>query len=122
MLEVAYIHASDQGRLRLSFASESNDRANSTVSPDRTRVIISYRFAPVGKWTIESLLQLRNSQFAGLMLARKERLKELGIAAHRNLESGWQLGASVRIRDNESNNPIFDYTRSRVSLGLSKTF
>jgi tetratricopeptide (TPR) repeat protein len=109
-------------RLTLAYRYESNDRVSPSVSPSRNGVSIRYRYSMSPAWATDVSLSLRKSAFADLALPRDEDRTELSLGFHRRFSRGWRLNGTYRWSDNRSNVDAFAYTRSRMSLGLTKDF
>ena len=109
-------------RLRVAYEFESQDRADPSVSPDRNRLSLNLSQRVGGHWFIDGGLAYRTSRYAGLAVARNERLAELTLGARRELNRGWLLNLDYRWANNDSNVAVFGYTSRRVTAGFSRAF
>jgi tetratricopeptide (TPR) repeat protein len=110
------------GRISAGLDIERNDRASGSVSPDRQRLWIGYRYTADPQWHADVRLALRTSDYEDLAMPRTEDLVNLDVGYTRLLNGGWELGGRVRWYDNDTAVAPFDYTRSRLSLSLTKNF
>lgn len=112
----------DEKQLVLAYRVELNDRRDPSVSPDRNRIIIDYRFSPVSGWGFEIVGEYRNSEFDDLVLKRTEELTTLRVGITRTLSSGWQMLAQYQFSDNDSTDAVFSYQRNQITLGILRLF
>ena len=110
------------GRLTFAYKFESNDRTSASVSPTRHRLSLRYRYTMSPAWNADVALALRSSAYDDLAVPRDEDLTELSLGLLRTFAGGLLLNGTHRWSDNSSNVDAFTYTRSRISLGLTKTF
>lgn len=110
------------GRISAGLDLERNDRASGSVSPDRQRVWIGYRYTANPQWHADVRLALRTSDYDDVATPRSEDLVDLDVGYTRRLNDGWELGGRARWYDNDTPVAPFDYTRSRLSLSLTKNF
>lgn len=111
----------DSGRLTLGYRWELNDRADASVSPVRNRASLRYRYAMSPSWSVDGQLAYRRSVYGDLPVARDENRLELSLGLVRHL-AGWEVNGNYSWYDNESNVDIYSYERSRLMLGLTKSF
>jgi len=121
-VRVTLEHSVAERKLRAAYERESQDRADPSVSPDRSRFVLGVSQVLRGSWSIDGGVSHRTSRYGELAVARKETLVELTVAAHRKVRNDWSFDAGYRWADNDSNIPQFSYDSRRVSVGLSKTF
>lgn len=121
-LELRLDRRGTRGHMTLSYAIESNDRRDSSVSPARDKLSFRYRHAFGERWSTDLELSVRESDYDELSEARIEELGELALGVTRHLGRNWQVNALVSVADNDSNAASVRYDRRRVSLGLSKSF
>jgi tetratricopeptide (TPR) repeat protein len=110
------------GRLTLAYQFESNDRASASVAPTRNRVALHYRYTMSPGWNADFGLSFRSSAYDDLAVPRDEDLTELALGVQRNFARGLRFNGTYRWSDNGSNVDTFSYTRSRLSLGVGKSF
>ncbi len=114
--------ALSRGSIVVDVGYEDNDRLGGGVSPSRARASLRYRRQIRGPWTMELSSILRESDYDESATPREETLEEISLSAQRELPSRWRLNAQIRYADNDSSDAAFTYTRTRVSIGLSKLF
>lgn len=121
-IDVRYRWFANQKQLVLAYRVELNDRNNPSVSPDRNRITVDYRFSPASGWGFEIRGEYRNSDFDDLALARTEELTTLRLGITRAFSSGWQMLAQYQFSDNDSTDDIFSYQRNQATLGILRLF
>jgi hypothetical protein len=121
-LSLDFAHGSEQGRLALGYAHESNDRQGTGVSPSRNEAYAGYELYLPQDWSFEAEAFLRASRYSDLAVPRSEDLAELRFTGRRELPSGWLLEGEWRIGSNDSNDDRYSYDRTRLDLGISKLF
>ncbi|HET8698055.1 MAG TPA: tetratricopeptide repeat protein [Gammaproteobacteria bacterium] len=107
--------------LRASYDVERNDRVTPGASPDRQRATVGYRWRLGRSWWLDGGLSYRLSRY-DFAADNRERLKELRVAASRDLARGWRVSADYRRSDNDADLPAYSYTGNRVAATLGKTF
>lgn len=112
----------DGRSVNLGFGRETNDRADPSVSPERSRFSMSYRHAPAVGWGFEIGGELRASEYGDMTPVRDEDLMQMHLGVSRHLESGWQLLGRYSFAENDSSDPVFTYTRNQFSIGAIKFF
>lgn len=110
------------GRLTLGYQFESNDRASASASPTRNRIFVRYRYAMSPNWGADVGLSLRDSAYDDLAVTQDEDLTELAFRLTRNFARGLHLNAGYEWSDNRASVDVFTYARSRVSVGMTKSF
>jgi len=110
------------GRLTLGADLEFNDRADARVAPTRNRVWFRYRYSASPDWAADVQLSLRSSDYDDLAVARDEDLTDISLGYVRRFSRGWQINGRYRWSDNDSGVDVFSYSRSRLTVGLTKTF
>ncbi len=108
--------------LQWSVDVEHNRRDDPGVSPRRTRAAVRYRQSLSGSWEMRYGLAYRISRYSRLPVARSERLTELTVGGLRPLADGWYLAVEARRAFNASRDPLFDYHRSGIEIGLQRAF
>lgn len=112
----------DAGRqIDLRAVQEANDRDAASVSPDKLRLLASYRYAPDVGWGYSAAAELRASDYGG-ETPRDEDLRQLDIRVSHYTAEGWELFAELLLADNESTEPAFDYDRMQISVGVFRVF
>ncbi|HZW59480.1 MAG TPA: tetratricopeptide repeat protein [Woeseiaceae bacterium] len=112
-----------QGRnFQAALVSETNDRADPGVSPDKTGLQVAYRYAPDVGWGYGVRGEFRNSDYAGASPARDEDLLQFDLRITRQFDSGWQLFLELLHARNDSNDPAFAYERNQLSMGVYRFF
>jgi len=101
---------------------ETNDRASESVSPERLRFGVGYRYSPQTGWGFESGVEYRSSDYDGLAPPRTEDLMTIRIGASRTLKDGWQLLLNYQFSENDSTDSDFAYDRNLLSVGVIKLF
>ena len=107
--------------LRASYDVERNDRATAGASPDRQRAAVGYRWRLPRNWWLDGGVSYRLSRY-DFATQNRERLKELRLAASRDLARGWRLSADYRRSDNDADLPTYSYTGNRFTATVGKTF
>ncbi|HET7133124.1 MAG TPA: hypothetical protein VFJ95_12790, partial [Gammaproteobacteria bacterium] len=107
--------------LRASYDVERNDRATAGASPDRQRAAVGYRWRLPHSWWLDGGVSYRLSRY-DFATENRERLKELRLAATRDLARGWRLSADYRRSDNDADLPTYSYTGNRFTATVGKTF
>lgn len=110
------------GRLTLAYRIEINDRADPAVSPDRNRLSLRYRYAMSRNWAADFLVAYRTSRYDEMLVPRDEDRTEAAFGLVRELQGGWQVSGSYLWYDNDSNVDFYSYARSRLVLGVTRTF
>ncbi len=108
--------------LQWSVDMEYNHRDDPGVSPRRTRVAVRYRQPLPGSWEMRYGLAYRISRYSRLPVTRSERLTELTVGGLRPLTDGWYLAVEARRSFNVSGDPLFNYRRTGIDIGLQRTF
>jgi len=121
-LRVSWDRRARAGRLTLGYDLELNDRVDASVSPTRNRLWFRYRYSTSPDWAADVQLALRSSSYDDLAVARDEDLADLSLGYIRRFSRGWQLNSRYRWSDNDSTADVFAYSRSRLTLGLTKNF
>jgi len=109
-------------RVRAGYDIERNARADPGVSPSRERVSLVYQRPLSQTWTVDAAFAHRTSRYSAASVPRDERLRELSLAARRELRGNWTLGVEYQWFDNDSTAPEFAYDGQRLALGLSRSF
>ncbi|MEX2496232.1 MAG: tetratricopeptide repeat protein [Woeseia sp.] len=120
--DVSYRWYMDGRSFNVSAASETNDRADPAVSPERIRLGADWRYVPETGWGFRIGAELRASDYGDIASARDEDLAQLDLALSRHFASGWQLLAQYTFAENDSSDAAFSYTRNQLSLGAFKFF
>ncbi|HEX5420230.1 MAG TPA: surface lipoprotein assembly modifier [Gammaproteobacteria bacterium] len=115
-------NGTNNGRLTFAYLYESNDRRSPSVSPSRNGLTVRYRYGMNRVWTADLSLSLRRSVFAETAGTRNEDRTDLSVGVRRHFSHSWHLAGAYLRSDNRSNVAAFEYTRNRLSLGLSKDF
>ncbi|HUQ50796.1 MAG TPA: hypothetical protein VM692_01160 [Gammaproteobacteria bacterium] len=110
------------GRLRLGYDLERNERADAGVSAARQRWSVAYSWSLPAEWTADAALTQRTSRYSQASVPRTERLSDVSFTANRELPMGWTLSPSYRWSNNDSSVKAFSYEGQRVALGLSRSF
>jgi hypothetical protein len=110
------------GRLTFAYQLEANDRASASVAPTRNRFSARYRYTAGTHWDADFRLSFRTSDYDELAMPRGEDLAELWLGFGRNFARGLRVYGAYQGSENDSDDELFSYTRSRIGLGLSKTF
>lgn len=105
---------------RAAVVRENSDRAAASVTSDRDRVELGYRYG-VARWLLDARVSRRTSRYDDAA-GRREELTELGAAARRNLGHGWRFSAEYRRSDNDSDVAEFSYDADRFALGVGRVF
>ena len=92
------------------------------MSPTRNRLWFRYRYSASPEWAADVQLSLRSSSYDDLAVARDEDLTDIALGYIRRFSRGWQVNGRYRWSDNDSDVDIFSYSRSRLTVGLTKTF
>ncbi len=121
-VELRYRWYSDGRSLNLSYTSETNDRLDPSVSPDRNQFRLKYRYVPENGWGFGLGAAMRSSDYGDLEIPRDEDLVTLKAEILLSVKSGWQYFGQVAFSDNDSTDPVFSYTRTRISIGAFKLF
>ena len=121
-IRVRYRWYSGSHRWTLRYRGESNDRADSGVSPDRNEIGFDYRYQPDAGWGYEGGIAARSSDYDDLPEPRSEDLTTAHVAMTRTLRDNWLLSLEIRYSDNDSSDPAFSYDRSQIAIGVVKPF
>jgi hypothetical protein len=121
-VRAGFLRPVEAGLWSLDYRYEQNDRAAAGVSPRRHSLAFAYRHRFSRHWSGEARYAYRGSQYGDLPVPRNEDLSLAGVAALRDLESGWQLVARYELSDNDSDDPLYAYRRQRVSVSIGKAF
>lgn len=117
-----YSVTSGPHRVRLYYRHEANDRSDPGVSPSRDRWTVDYRFVASNSLSYELGAEYRNSSYAELEDDRKEVLITIRGAVSYTISDRWLLLLDLRVADNDSTDPAFEYDRQVVSLGVLRLF
>ncbi len=121
-IEARYRWFTDERNLVLAYQIESNGRIDPSVSPQRNRIIVQYRFSPTSGWGFQIGGEYRNSKYDDLMPARTENLTTLRTALTRTLPSDWLMLAQYQFSKNDSTDAAFSYQRNLITFGLLRVF
>jgi len=110
------------GWLSAGLDLERNDREAAGVSPTRNRIWVGYRHTAAMRWTAEAQLALRLSNYDDLTIPREEDLVDITVGYMRRFDRGWELGGRYRWSDNDTDVAPYAYSRSRLSLEVTKNF
>jgi tetratricopeptide (TPR) repeat protein len=117
-----YSVTSGPHRVRLYYRYEANDRADPGVSPSRDRWNVDYRFLASNGLSYEVGVEYRNSRYAELEDSRDEVLSTIRAAASYAVSEHWLLLLDLRVANNDSTDPAFEYDRRVVSIGALRLF
>jgi tetratricopeptide (TPR) repeat protein len=106
----------------VGYVLELNDRQNPNVSPTRNRFFARLRYSLRPNWLIDLEASLRASSYDDLPEQRDEDLTEITVGVSKSFQSGWRITGAYRWGENDSDDGIFSYDRTRISLGLNKAF
>ncbi|MDZ7645465.1 MAG: hypothetical protein U5K76_15375 [Woeseiaceae bacterium] len=112
----------DDRRVGVNLTRETNDRADPSVSPDKLKLEVDYRFVPETGWGYGVGMELRSSEYAGIDPSRDEDLVQFDARVTRYTESGWQLFAELLRADNDSSDAAFSYERNQLAIGVYRLF
>jgi len=112
----------DDHTVILRLGAENNDRLDPGVSPSRTRFQADYRYQPSDGWGFEAGLGFRASDYDDLEVPRTEDLTTISAALTRVIADAWLFALQYQYSENDSNDPVFSYDRSLVTLGVLRTF
>lgn len=108
--------------LSLEYRLSIDDRAGPGVSAHRDRYRIRWRRRLTADWNGDFVLEFRNSDYDRLQTPRQEERMQTGIRAIRSLGDSWQLGLSLGYANNDSNDAIYAYRRTRLAVAGSRVF
>jgi Tetratricopeptide repeat len=121
-VDLRYRWYSDGRTLRAGITTETNDRSDPGVSPDKTGVQVDYRYAPERGWGFGAGIELRDSEYSGFDPVRNEDLVQLEFSVTRQYNAGWQVYAQFLHADNDSSDPTFSYKRNQLGIGVFRFF
>ena len=108
--------------LQLRYLNETNDRLDPAVSPTRSGFSMLYRFRPEQGFGFEAGASARNSEYDELAAPRDEDLLTLRAGLSYGFRNNWLLMLDYQASDNDSTDEAFSYDRSRMMLGIIKSF
>jgi tetratricopeptide (TPR) repeat protein len=111
-----------KGRLTLAYRYESNDRDSAAVSAARNGVSLSYRYAMSPAWTADLSLGVRRSAFDDNSGRSDEDRYDVSAGMRRRFGRSWHMSGAYLWSENRSDVTAFTYTRTRLSLGVTKDF
>ena len=117
-----YRWGSESRTLVATLQFESNDRVDPGVSPERFGARVSWRYHAGETWSYAVDGGWRSSDYAGLPENRNERRMTLGLGATRSLDDGWMVSLFYEYAKNESSDPVFSYSRNRMTVGIQRVF
>ncbi len=109
-------------RMRLHYRHEENERADPGVSPSRDRWNADYRFLASNGVSYELGVEYRSSSYTELEDSRDEVLTTMRGAVSYAMSGRWLLLLELRVADNDSTDPAFEYDRNVLSLGAFRLF
>ncbi len=109
-------------RVQLRYIVEDNDRESAAVSPERSAVIMDYRYLPLRGFGYEAGVELRDSEYADIAIPREEDLVTVFGTLSYAFSNDWSVLFEYRHSDNESTDPTFTYDRRKFTLGAMKVF
>lgn len=109
-------------RTAFGYVLEGNDRQDPNVSPSRNRFFARVGYSITSRWIVDVEASVRSSNFDELSEQRDEDLTEIAVGVSRTFQNGWRISMAFRSSENDSNDPIFAYDRTRTSLGVNKAF
>lgn len=121
-LGISVERRSGPGRLGIGYEHEQNDREDPNVAPTRDRLWVRYRYSPSPDWSVDGRIAIRGSRYDAPAALEREDLTALTLGYVRRLSGGWEINASYRWYDNDSDLDLLSYARNRVSISLGKTF
>lgn len=122
--EYQAIWASD--KIKLRFEHETNDRQNSATrnySPTRNKVSIEYVRKLNASNSISAETSFRNSDYEPTSsLDREDDRITAALEYSYQINGNWKASAKIEYRENESNDPLFDYDKTVTTLSASCLF
>jgi hypothetical protein len=100
---------------------EDNNRADPTVSSERTRVLLRYARSLGAMWDVEGGAAYRWSTYER-PTGPDERLAEVFASARRLLMHGWAFTVDYRHSNNDADLAEFSYDADRIALSISRVF
>ena len=101
---------------------EYNDRRDANASPSRQRVQAEYGYQVNDRWSLESTVFLRTSDYDDLAVRRTEDLFSAALRAVYETETAWQFSGSYQYSKNDSSDPMYSYDRNLMTLGFQRLF
>ena len=111
---------SHQFLVRYSF--ETNHRSNPSVSPDRHRVGVTYRYDSSAGLGYEAGFDVRRGDYNDLAIPRDEELLTARVGVTYSLANSWHVWLEYRYSENRSSDPVFSYDRNQITLGFLKSY
>ena len=121
-VDLRYRWYRDNHTVILRVGAENNDRLDAGVSPSRTRLQADYRYQPSDGWGFEAGFGVRNSDYDDLETPRTEDLTSISAAITRTVDEVWLFALQYQYSENDSNDPVFSYDRTVITLGVLRTF
>ena len=109
-----------RGRLTAGLELEDSDRAETTVSSKRRRVLLGYRRSVGVDWSLEGAIAYRLTSYD--KPSGDERLTEVLVNARRSLGHDWAFTVDYRHSDNDADLSEFTYAADRIAVGISRAF
>lgn len=112
----------DGHRAQFRYRREINDRLDPSVSPERSQVGFNYWYQPERGLGFEAGVDFRQSEYDEMATPREEDLLTLRVGLSYVFGDEWRALVEYRNSENDSTDELFSYARSRLMLGLLKTF
>jgi tetratricopeptide (TPR) repeat protein len=110
-----------RGRFSASVEAENNNLAAATVSSDRRRALLGYRYGLGADWSVEGAVAYRLSRYERPS-GPDERLTELFASVRRAFAHDWVFTADYRHSRNDADLAEFGYSADRIALGVNRAF
>ena len=121
-LDARYRWYHEDHSVQLRYVLETNDRLDPSVSPERNRIVLDYRFEPLTGFGYEAGVEFRQSEFADISIPRDEDLVTLFGVLSYAFANDWNVLLEYRQGDNESTDPTYTYDRREITLGVMRYF
>lgn len=110
-----------RGRFSASVEAENNNLAAASVSSDRRRALLGYRYGLGADWSVEGAVAYRLSRYERPS-GPDERLTELFASVRRAFAHDWVFTADYRHSRNDADLTEFAYSADRIALGVNRAF
>lgn len=121
-IDTRYRWYHEDHRVQLRYVVETNDRESASVSPERSAVIMDYRYLPLQGFGYEAGVELRDSEYSDIAIPRNEDLVTVFGTLSYAFSNDWSILFEYRQSDNESTDPEYSYDRRKFTLGAMKLF
>ena len=103
----------------ISYQYERNQRSQDNNSPTRYHITFDYRWTLASNIELSTALQWRSSHYKNL---RDEQRRRLTIKINWRFDTSWNLSAKLRLTNNNSDEPDYEYHQNEIGLYLDWLF